>query len=629
MKKLILFLLSSLAILYLTACSSPVLTKDTYAQGETPKNTDSTINIQTFAPEQKINNTVYPAYIIKDGQRTWGFINNSGNFIIQPQYEWASDFQENCLYMVSKQGKEGLIDRNGSIIVEPMYSIIYNFSEGIATAQKADGSYCTIDMSGKVIFNSKGFIGEFHDGIAVLEQKSSDDTILYGYVNKDGKTIIKPQFKLVYPFTNHEALVEIEDGEYALIDETGNIKTKFSYKNLYNLSEGTLVYTNEKNLQGYIKTDGQPLIDAKFSYAGPFEDGLAVVSTPINNFESRYGVINMSGTYIIKPDYTFIRTLGEGMFAASFNPLIVSEDNLAKKAIFNKEGVMLTDFKYYDIDGFKDGITSVSEDTTTYFIDKNGKKIKNLPEVNGTGVLKVLDGLIKADVDNLLMYITTDGNTIWSPDLTQRLLCGAQVNTLKYNPDRCMLIYYPEISNLPDKKVEDSINLTLKKNFVGKDPVSAKDNGMYTESINIGFSLNDNNNLISVTKDGYCYPIGAAHGMPSKEYLHFDIKSGYFYKLEDLFKDGSDYLNQLSTIINKKIEESSKSDDSMYFPDASVQITPDQQFTVTKDTLKIVFPPYDIAPYAAGFPEFDIPYSELTSIIDTDGNFWNALNSEL
>jgi len=47
---------------------------------------------------------------------------------------------------------------------------------------------------------------------------------------------------------------------------------------------------------------------------------------------------------------------------------------------------------------------------------------------------------------------------------------------------------------------------------------------------------------------------------------------------------------------------------------------------VSEDALYIFFAPYDIAPFAAGFPTFRIPYSEIEGMINKQGAFWKAFH---
>lgn len=50
-----------------------------------------------------------------------GFVDASGSFIIEPQFEWASNFK-NGYAIIEKDGKMGYIDSNGEIVILPAYS---------------------------------------------------------------------------------------------------------------------------------------------------------------------------------------------------------------------------------------------------------------------------------------------------------------------------------------------------------------------------------------------------------------------------------------------------------------------------------------------------------------------------
>ncbi|MGI6668722.1 MAG: RsiV family protein [Acetivibrionales bacterium] len=103
---------------------------------------------------------------------------------------------------------------------------------------------------------------------------------------------------------------------------------------------------------------------------------------------------------------------------------------------------------------------------------------------------------------------------------------------------------------------------------------------------------------------------------------------GAFYNLEDLFKKGSDYLGRLSVIIGAKINRKAENgqNDMLLWYDLYEGIKPDQMFCLSENSLNIYFKPYEIAPYAAGFPAFSVSFEEISDIIDKDGDFWRSFN---
>ena len=75
----------------------------------------------------------------------WGFIDDSGNEIISPQYEEVRAFFGDCA-PVKKNGKWGFIDERGNIIVELIYDDLYSYGENYATVYK-DGKEIEVERS--------------------------------------------------------------------------------------------------------------------------------------------------------------------------------------------------------------------------------------------------------------------------------------------------------------------------------------------------------------------------------------------------------------------------------------------------------------------------------------------------
>jgi hypothetical protein len=81
-------------------------------------------------------------------------------------------------------------------------------------------------------------------------------------------------------------------------------------------------------------------------------------------------------------------------------------------------------------------------------------------------------------------------------------------------------------------------------------------------------------------------------------------------------------------VISEIIGDQIKNDDqySYIFPDEYKGIKADQPFFIRENELNVYFVPYDIAPYAAGFPTFTIPFNELNTIINLRGEFWRSFH---
>lgn len=65
------------------------------------------------------NNILYA----KKTEGKWGFVDKSGNFVVQAQYDMVTEFNTNGFAGIKKDGKWGVINQSGTILQEPIYEI--------------------------------------------------------------------------------------------------------------------------------------------------------------------------------------------------------------------------------------------------------------------------------------------------------------------------------------------------------------------------------------------------------------------------------------------------------------------------------------------------------------------------
>lgn len=570
------------------------------------------------------NINLYPAPMNTIKGVRWGYINEKGEFLIKPLYNLALEFQCNGLAVVEIDNLYGIINENQNYIVKHKYGFISDFSEERAIV---------IDNERFNIINEKGeelipktenysYIGNFKEGRAQYGVIDSNKGYLYGYLDREGRVIIPAEYEYGNDFYEGKAVVRIKENEYALINIKGEILNKYEYSSVGNLREGLLSFKKDMGEKyGFIDEDGNVVIKPQFTYAQDFSEGRSVVNVS-GNIMNNYGVIDKEGNYIITPKYNDIILLGENRVAVGVAIDKTSPFIGSKYAIADTKGNILTDFIYYGVSNYKNGIASAYDDKNTFFIDKESNKIENLPIVEGSGTLAVENELIKAYVDYKISYFDKEGNLIWEENSVISLNNQYKVIEEKYKPNKDYLVYYPKVQGIGDKGLEDEINNRIKI-LSEVEPIE--------ENVQLEYNyLGDfkieffNKNLLELELDGYNFHFGAAHGMPSKIYTKIDLTTGEFYELKDLFKEDSDYVKVLSDIIRGQIKNNPEY--SYIFPDSYNGIKEDQPFYVSQDTLYIYFYPYGIAPYAAGFPTFKIPYKDIIDIINEAGEFWMSFN---
>ena len=485
--------------------------------------------------------------------------------------------------------KYGYINEEGTMVIQPIYLDAREFSEGFAVVYNGEENQ-VIDQKGKVIFATSGSVQDFHDGMAAFSDPNNN--YQQGYINTKGKIVLKAKYGYASEFgADHTAIVTMAQ-KYCRIDKKGKVIKSYQLDSKYSLYDtkdgGYLVFMDQKT---FLK-----------------------------------GVITLEGKVILKPAYDEITYLGNDLFGVKkalpeLEKYLIS---IQPAAIFDKNGKRLTPYQYYDLSEFHEGYASATDDTKTYLIDQTGKKATDLPTVEGRGTLQVMGNVIQADIDYEMSYLKKDGTVLVSNEGITELSSGVSVHTKILRPSKYVSVRYPELVGMSDTKIQTAINQKLEKIFTeyrkkvhGDEVITATDK----------FTAQQRKDLLIINRTGYDYPIGAAHGMPWQSYNFINMKTGTSYQLKDLFLSNSDYINKLSKIVYQQMQKNTKNSGLMYYFTSKDRIDKNQHFYLKDDKLVIYFDSGAITAYAAGFPEFEIPFKDIMSMINTQGAFWRAFHS--
>lgn len=183
-----------------------------------------------------------------------------------------------------------------------------------------------------------------------------------------------------------------------------------------------------------------------------------------------------------------------------------------------------------------------------------------------------------------------------------------------------LMISNKEVQNAVNKKIESDIMNFYNQSF--KEAGNYFDDFPETENkfvANSDFEVKKNtNNIISMLIKYYKYS-GGAHGYYEYVPYNIDLISGKVFILKDMFKEGSNYEQVINDEIKKQIRELNLKNN---LPEDSMQlysfkgINDMQKFYLKDDKLVVFFNLYDIAPYAAGIPEFYIDKSAFQNILN-------------
>ncbi len=238
----------------------------------------------------------------------WGFINKEGEFVIRPQFLRVHGFFEGLAAVQTDKGKWGYINKKGELVIKANYDSARDFSDGLAIVgygrpNTFDMKWQCINKTGKAITGKYQAMASFKDGLAEVKVGKK-----WGYINKEDKIVIEPQFLFTGPFIEGLAQAKSMDGRYGFIDKTGKFVIKPQFSSANDFSEGLApVGLTEKKITtgkyGYIDKSGKFVIKPRFWGAWTFSEGMACVETGERYKKKKWGYVDRTGKIVIKPQF--------------------------------------------------------------------------------------------------------------------------------------------------------------------------------------------------------------------------------------------------------------------------------------------------------------------------------------
>jgi hypothetical protein len=162
---------------------------------------------------------------VKSG-KYFQYIDKDGKIIINPQFGEATVFRNN-LALVKTSGDEprwGYISEDGKYVITAKYKNATIFSEDMAWVVSENSVPTAINAKGeiKITLQDAQNVNIFKDGLAAYSL-SDGSGIKWGFIDKEGKIIINPQFSATGNFNDKKCAVKNKDGKWGYIDKEGKI----------------------------------------------------------------------------------------------------------------------------------------------------------------------------------------------------------------------------------------------------------------------------------------------------------------------------------------------------------------------------------------------------------------------
>lgn len=324
--------------------------------------------------------------------KKYGFINVEGKVVIRPQFEKVYKFSEGLAWASIQKGNEllaGFINEAGEWAIEPSFSGLglgvletIHFAEGFAPVQATNGA-----GSKKMLFiNKKGdpitdaiydHAYPFSEGRALVVRDG-----LCGYIDHTGAEVIKCLYGkssfwmgrnssfseglALVRFSKEAGFDENKEGNLGYINKEGDtvIEPQFIHANAF--SEGFSLVKNPGYFEEYffINRKGEATFERTTQISTYFEEGLADM---YDEDSASMGFIDATGEWVIPPQFTQTLRFSQGLAAVKSESPVLS-----KTGYIDRSGEVVIPGRFDTALSFENGLAMVEEDGKKGYINKSG-----------------------------------------------------------------------------------------------------------------------------------------------------------------------------------------------------------------------------------------------------------------
>ena len=242
--------------------------------------------------------------IKKNGK--WGIISTDGDIIAEPVYDEIDGFGEHISpYEVARvriNDKWGVINRKGDFIIEPQ-PLTIDVRDGYSGL---DHIVFVIGDKRKIYLIKSGLIVDkvfFDDFSAMLSHRAArfvvDDKM--GFIDKDGKIFVEPQFDDAEAFSDGYATVKVHD-KWGLIDFNGDCYFEPRFDTIIDKPKHEsggypLIRVKVGEKIGFLNIDDHLVIEPQYEETEGCYDNIKVKT------DGKWGIVNRHGLYVLDPLY--------------------------------------------------------------------------------------------------------------------------------------------------------------------------------------------------------------------------------------------------------------------------------------------------------------------------------------
>ena len=337
-----------------------------------------------------------------------GFIDARGKIVVEPQFDEKNMYPLGAgredLINVNTNGKKGVLNTEEKLVIPTIYDsnpMSFNFNGGnISPFYLSNKCGYITDQNQKIINEKYQECNPFNENRASVKLKNK-----WALINEKGELLTAFIYDEIGEFSEGLANVSI-DGKYGFIDHSGKVVIPLNHEMAMPFENGLSRIGSLSSSYYFINKSGKKVFDVQYSHVYTFETDYAIVRQDVGSKEL-YGLINLNGETIIKPQYKDLK------LNKLFPDLAIIANKSGKYGVVNiKINKVVIQPKYQDLSFSTEGLITFSEKNKSGLIDLNEKIILPAKFDQGSLGFDKNQQLSLVKINGQLMYVDRKGNKI-------------------------------------------------------------------------------------------------------------------------------------------------------------------------------------------------------------------------
>ncbi|MGB0430789.1 MAG: WG repeat-containing protein, partial [Bacteroidia bacterium] len=290
----------------------------------------------------------------------WGVLDNSGNIVIEPKFEFIEPFYKGKA-IAKYNGKWGVINKDGEFIIKPQFYNIERIERNDQVffhVYKPRPRFGIIDSTGKtIVYPEYKGAKNFVNGLLAIKTKSG-----WTFIDTNLIPIHDAVFEEVKNFKNQRAAVK-KGNKWGFLSTSGTLVIPCIYQDVHNFS-GNKTWAKTRGKWIIIDKNGLQSGNKTYKYPTHFVNDHSFAKTEKS---ARFRLVDSDAKFVNNKRYQRVTEFNK------YGVAIIQKKGF--KALINQNGKYVTKFNYTKIDSFYSGWAYASNHNGLVMLHYSGKHI--------------------------------------------------------------------------------------------------------------------------------------------------------------------------------------------------------------------------------------------------------------